>query len=137
MGNKKLHPSVEAFKKFVNNNPEIIHELRNKNVTLQELYEEWYLLGEEDPRWNNFRVQGKEEVKSVGNEEKSGEWLGQLLNVVKNMDPNQIQGHIYNLNQALAAIQGVLSQFKGGNQTIHPNKAEPSHPPHPFLFRKD
>lgn len=137
MGEIKLHPSVEEFKKFVKNNPEIIKAVRQESVTWQELYEDWYLFGEEDPRWESFGVnttkkdEGKESEKS---EEKS-DWVGQVLGAVKNMDPVQIEGYIYNLSQALGAIQSVLSQFKGSGQEN--NQPPVQQPPHPFSFRKD
>lgn len=133
MGNKKLHPSVEEFKNFVKNNPKILQEARSQKVTLQELYEDWTLLGEEDPRWDVFRLEARE--KKAEEPEKKGDFLSQVMGVVKNMDPGQIEGHIYNLNQALSVIQGVISQFKGGSPSNNQMKAE--HPSHPFLFRKD
>lgn len=133
MGNKKLHRSVEEFKIFVKNNPKILQEVRRENVSLQELYEDWVLLGEEDPRWDEFRLEARE--KKENEQEKKGDWLNQIMGVVKNMDPSQIEGHIYNLNQALSAIQGVISQFKGGSHSNQQRNVE--QPPHPFLFRKD
>ena len=139
MGEKKLHPSVEEFKKFVKNNPNIIKSVREEKITWQELYEDWYLFGEEDPRWDSFGLKTKinfEENKQTEDESaEKRDWVGQVLSVVKNMDPLQIEGYLYNLSQALSAIQGVISQFKGSNQI---NSQPPKqHPPHPFSFRKD
>lgn len=132
----KLHPSVIEFKEFVKNNPNLIREVRNGKTTWQELYEDWYLLGEEDKRWESVETVGKEKnLKTEGANEKKADWMSQILGTVQKMDPDQIQHYINNLSQALGAIQGVISQFKGNH---HPNqvKANTEHR-HPFLFRKD
>ena len=139
MGEKKLHPSVEEFKKFVKKNPNMIKSVREEKITWQELYEDWYLFGEEDPRWDSFGLKTKvnlEESKQTEDEsEEKSDWVGQVLSVVKNMDPHQIEGYLYNLSQAIGAIQGVMSQFRGSSQMN--NQPPVQHPPHPFSFRKD
>ncbi len=71
MTKTKLHPSVEKFKEFVKQNPRVIKEVRDGNATWQELYEDWYLLGEEDSRWDSYRenkdnTQKTEEKKVTG-----------------------------------------------------------------------
>ncbi|MEH7882899.1 YlbD family protein [Bacillus sp. JJ1609] len=133
MAKKNLHPSVQKFKEFVKNHPELIQEVRKGNTTWQELYEDWYLLGEDDPKWNSSET--RENKDSVEEQEKKTDWLGTIMGAVKNMDPEQLQGQISNISQALGAIQGVLSQFqgnKGGQQSV-----KSSGPGHPFSFRKD
>lgn len=131
---KQLHPSVIEFKEFVRNNPNLIREVRSGKTTWQELYEEWYLLGEEDTRWET--TIGKEKSSSSeSNKEKKGDWMTQILGSVQKIDPEQIQHYLNNLSQALGAIQGVISQFKGSHQGNHV-KAQ-TEQKHPFLFRKD
>jgi hypothetical protein len=135
MAKKSLHPSVQKFKEFVKNHPEIIQEVRKGNATWQELYEDWYLLGEDDPKWGgneNNEKQGKSEEKET---EAKTDWLGTIMGAVKNMDPAQLQGQINNISQALGAIQGVLSQFQGSKGVQQPPKN--TGPSHPFSFRKD
>jgi hypothetical protein len=130
---KNLHPSVQKFKQFVKNHPELIQEVRNGNTTWQELYEDWYLLGEDDPKWGGTR--NTETTEKSAEPEKKTDWFGTIMGAVKNMDPEQLQGQINNISQALGAIQGVLSQFqgnKGGQQG-----STQSGPSHPFSFRKD
>ncbi|WP_066289487.1 YlbD family protein [Bacillus sp. FJAT-29937] len=133
MTKKKLHPSVEKFKEFVKKNPKIIQEVREGKKTLQELYEDWYLLGEDDPKWGNMRSEDQEKSKT---EEKKSDWMSQMMGSLKKMDSNQVQGYIQNLNQALAAVQGVLSQFQGGSPQNKLTKSTPP-PPNPFKFKKD
>ncbi|MCM3123434.1 YlbD family protein [Mesobacillus sp. AQ2] len=129
MAKKKLHPSVEKFKAFVKERPELAQQVRKGETTWQEMFEDWYLLGEDDPRWNT-KSDNKNEEK-----EKKTDWLGTIMGAVKNMDPAQVQGQINNISQALGAIQGVLSQFQGksgGSQG-----SSNSGPSNPFSFRKD
>lgn len=133
MAKKKLHPSVEKFKEFVKEHPELAQQVRKGETTWQEMFEEWYLLGEDDPRWNTI----SDNIKDKKNEDKEQktDWLGTIMGAVKNMDPAQVQGQINNISQALGAIQGVLSQFQGkagGSQGS--NNSGPSNP---FSFRKD
>ncbi|MEH7334909.1 YlbD family protein [Neobacillus drentensis] len=134
MTQKNLHPSVVKFKEFVKNNPNLIQEVRNGKATWQELYEDWYLLGEEDKRWETLGIEKSTEPE-VSTESK-GDWMSSVIGMVKKMDPNQMQNHINNLSQALGAIQGVISQFQGNGAAG--GSAKPSEgPKHPFQFRKD
>ncbi|MGJ7922520.1 YlbD family protein [Neobacillus sp. LXY-4] len=146
MGNNELDPSVEKFKQFIQANPKIIEAVRRERLTWQELYEDWYLLGEEDPRWEEFRKTEKKKRSTSNKETNTAEeinndadqkkdWVGQIMGVVKNMDAQQIESQIHHLSQAISAIQGVLSQFQNSNQVNNVQKNE--HPPHPFMFRKD
>ena len=133
MTKKKLHPSIEQSKEFVKKNPKIVLEVRTGKKTWQELYEDWYLLGEDDPKWENVR--SEEQAKS-STEEKKSDWMSQIVGSIKKMDPNQVQGYIHNLNQALSAVQGVLSQFQvGSKQQNLTNTNQP--PSNPFKFKKD
>ncbi|WML38975.1 YlbD family protein [Neobacillus sp. OS1-2] len=134
MTQKKLHPSVLKFKEFVKSNPKIIKEVRDGKATWQELYEDWYLLGEEDQRWDVIGTEKSTDTEP--NKESKGDWMANIMGMVKKMDPNQMQTHINNLSQALGAIQGVISQFQGGNSAPGSSKP-PEGPKHPFGFRKD
>ncbi|MGE6378259.1 YlbD family protein [Peribacillus muralis] len=140
---KKKRPSVDGFKKFVKEHPYLVNEVRNKQATWQELFEEWYLLGEDHPRWQaegsmNESVVNSKSPSSPVEKEESTELIGTIMSAVKNMDMGQIQQYIVNANQAIGAIQGVLSAFQG-------NKSSESTPPskekeqrsNPFLFTKD
>ncbi|MGG3466545.1 YlbD family protein [Neobacillus pocheonensis] len=134
MTQKELHPSVLKFKEFVKNNPTIIQEVRKGKATWQELYEDWYLLGEEDERWESHGVERSSEPEASA--DSKGDWMSSIIGMVKKMDPNQMQNHINNLSQALGAIQGVISQFQGTNSSGGTAKSQEG-PKHPFSFRKD
>ncbi|WP_400247021.1 YlbD family protein [Niallia sp. JL1B1071] len=139
MANKELHPSVEEFKAFVKANPKILKEARSGKVTLQELYEDWYLLGPDDARWDGLRVGASEASTKKEDETTSNRtvWMSTIVDTLKNMDQNQIQGYLANLNQALGTIQGVITQFSpnsGSSGSSAPTEQKPSGP---FSFRKD
>lgn len=136
---RKLHPSVAEFREFVKKNPAIVKEVRKGSATWQELYEDWYLLGENDQRWEPFKTKEQKASEEKDDQASKGDWMSNVMGMVKKMDPNQLQYHINNLSQALGAIQGVISQFQGSNPAggnrgvVKP----PEGPRHPFLFRKD
>ncbi|MEK6453948.1 YlbD family protein [Caldifermentibacillus hisashii] len=142
MVKKSLHPSIEQFKNFVKKHPELIKEVRTGKNTWQELYEEWYLLGEDDPKWAKYSKTGKttsikEETKS--NNESKNALFNQLITYLKNMDVNQLQHYLGQMSEAIDSVQQLLGQIRDTDQ----NKTEPEgnreqwRRRHPFSFRKD
>ncbi|RDI47582.1 YlbD family protein [Falsibacillus pallidus] len=136
MTSKKLHPSVEKFKEFAQKHPKMVKEVRSGKASWQELYEDWYLLGEEDPRFDPYR---EEPLKKEAQDKGDMKWMNQIGGMLKNMDANQMQQHINQLSQAIGSIQGVLAQFQGGNSTrgSAASSSADSKPKNPFSFRKD
>ncbi|TKC18544.1 YlbD family protein [Robertmurraya kyonggiensis] len=135
MSKKTLHPSVQQFKEFVKKHPQIVLEVRRGNSKWQDLFEEWYLLGEEDSRWDEFKERNT--TASQPDEEGKKEWMQQVMGAMKNMDTNQLQHHVSSLSQALGAIQGLILQFQGNPQSKSSGGNRTSQPQHPFQFRKD
>src|SRR6476661_525135 len=121
MTNKVLHPSIENFKVFVKNHPRVMEEVRSGKLTLQELYEEWFLLGEDDTRWDDFRSEAKVDENS---KEATTDWMKTVIGTLKSMDPNQMQHYLGHLSQAIGSIQGVLSQFQNRNAQNHMNSSQ-------------
>ncbi|MGM0750303.1 MAG: YlbD family protein [Bacillota bacterium] len=136
---KSLHPKVKEFKGFVKKHPKIVRDVRNGDANWQDLFEDWYLLGEDDTKWDKYRDQVTKETTATNQVSKNG-WMDQVGEMVKKMDANQLQQHINSLSEALGAVQGVLSQFQSNNNrgSKTATKTEtPSKPSHPFSFRKD
>ena len=138
---KTLHPKVKEFKGFVKKHPKIVKDVRNGDATWQDLFEDWYLLGEDDTRWDKYKDKSTIEKETAStNTGSKGGWMDQVGEMVKKMDANQLQQHINSLSEALGAVQGVLSQFQSGNTrgsgTTTKTEA-PKTPSHPFSFRKD
>ena len=136
MAQKQLHPTVERFKTYVKGNPSVLKEVRSGKKTMQQLYEEWYVIKDDE---QGASATEKDQDKATSNEDKQ-DWVNQIMGTVKNMDVNQVQGYISNMSQALGAIQGVLSQFQGGS-TNSKGSARSNNPstqkPNPFTFKKD
>jgi hypothetical protein len=133
MTSKKLHPSVEKFKLFVKKYPKITEEVRLGKYTWQELYEDWYLLGEEDNRWNEFKTENDTPIQNKEDENKT-DFINQIFHYIKNIDINKMEQHLSHVSQAIGAVQGVLSQFQTPTSS---NQQQPTKSTHPFSFRKD
>ncbi|KXG10431.1 YlbD family protein [Anoxybacillus rupiensis] len=127
---KNLHPSVEQFKQFVKKHPKIIQEVRNGKKTWKQFYEDWYLFGEEDEIWNEYKA---EQVKQAEEDGEHHPFINKLLATLKNMDPNEVQKHISSAQQAISAIQSMIGQLQGMRQP----SSTVSREHHPFSFRKD
>jgi len=125
---KPLHPSVEQFKQFVKKHPKIVQEVRSGQKTWKQVYEDWYLFGEDDEIWDPYR-----EASSKKKEEEKGtnKWLDKLAAMLGQLDAAEVQKHLANVQQAITAIQSILSEFQQAGLQ-RPNKEE-----HPFSFRKD
>ncbi|WP_139891307.1 spore coat protein YlbD [Bacillus sp. D386] len=133
MDDSKLHPSVQDFKLFLKSNPKIVKDVRMGKKTWQEIYEDWSLLGDQDEVWNEYKEEKKEKDETEKTDK--GEFISQLLNQLKKMDPDQIQKQIGNFSQVLGVVQGVISQFQSSGQS---ESAPPSvQNNHPFKFRQD
>jgi uncharacterized protein YegL len=130
MSQKTLHPSIQKFKQFVKSHPKLINEVREERKTWQELYEEWYLLGEDDSIWDQFKEES--EKKTEKKKEKS-DFMSTIFTAVKGMDLTQMEQHISNVGQAITNIQSLISQFKGSNN----NNSNVKQQNHPFFFNKD
>jgi predicted translin family RNA/ssDNA-binding protein len=126
---KNLHPSVEKFKRFVKKHPKIIQEVRKGHKTWKEFYEDWYLFGEEDEIWNQYKEEKREQKTESSN------FMNKIVSTLKNMDVNEMQQHIASVQEAISAIQNVIGQFQGMKQSQSSSAVPHEH--HPFSFRKD
>ncbi|MBY6267746.1 YlbD family protein [Parageobacillus thermoglucosidasius] len=128
---KPLHPSVEKFKQFVRKHPKIIQEVRSGKKTWKEFYEDWYLFGEDDEIWKNY----KQHQASMKHTEKSNRWIEKIANMLQNMDADEVQKYLANVQQAIVAIQSMIMQFQGSQE--QPHTQQPGQNERPFSFRKD
>ncbi len=90
---------LEAFKKFVRNNPYLIDYVRNNKMTWQQFYEIYDLYGAEDSIWNNFR--NKED--NISNPT-----IKDILSLIKGIDLKTVQ-------KALTSINKAIDVFKNFN----------------------
>jgi Putative coat protein len=131
MASKKNHPSVQQFKEFVKEHPKLVQEVRKGNKQWQEVFEDWYLLGEKDVVWKQYQDEEKEEQEEV---ETKADFMSQMLSAVKKMDANTVNHHISNMSSTISTIQGLFDQF---GLTKGSSKNSSSSSQHPFSFRKD
>ncbi|WP_409305305.1 YlbD family protein [Peribacillus sp. SCS-155] len=155
MPENKMDSSVDEFREFIKEHPKLRQEVKDGKYTWKELYQEWYLLGEDNEQWHPYKkntdeISNKEtkavEVKEVENRENSkpdkedadkSDLIALLMNYMKNMDINQLQKYIANANQALAAIQSLLTSLKGGEGASQEHVRPEPVKSDPFVFRKD
>ncbi|MGX1982625.1 putative coat protein YlbD-like [Thermolongibacillus altinsuensis] len=121
MAANNIHPSVEQFKQFIKKHPKLVREVRSGKKTWKELYNDWYLFGEEDEIWNEY----KEEIET----ESSAALMQKLATYLQKIDINHLQQHISTVQQAITSIQNIVRQMQETNSTKSSI--------HPFSFRKD
>ncbi|KAA0548056.1 cytosolic protein [Bacillus sp. BGMRC 2118] len=127
MSQKTVHPSIQKFKEFVKRHPKLANDVKSKKKTWQELFEDWYLLGEDDPIWNQYKdVQEKKE--STG----KTDFMSTILTAVKGIDLAQVEQHMSSVGDALSTIHQIISQFKGSDESNKPKQSN-----HPFFYSKD
>ncbi|WP_453997168.1 spore coat protein YlbD [Bacillus nitroreducens] len=127
---KNLHPSIQEFKSFVKKHPLLIQEVRKGDLNWQEVYEDWYILGEDDEKWNKYK-----EKDSQNDDSDKVDFIGKIFSTLKNADMNNLQQHISNVGEALSTIQAVIHQFRGEEKSTQQPSSPHQH--HPFAFRKD
>ena len=132
MASKKKHPSVQQFKDFVKKHPKLIQEVRKGNKDWQEVFEDWYLLGENDLMWQQYKddqTSGTKEKEVTG----KTDFMNQIFTAVKKMDMNSVNHHLTNMSSTISTLQGLFDQFgsKGSGQSSSASGQ------HPFSFRKD
>ncbi|MBM6618580.1 YlbD family protein [Bacillus suaedaesalsae] len=128
MSQKTVHPSIQKFKEFVKRHPKLANEVKSKKKTWQELFEDWYLLGEDDPIWNEY--QDDKEKKKESSEK--NDFMSTILTAVKGIDLAQVEQHMASVGDALSTIHQIISQFKGTDDS---NKSKQS--TNPFFYSKD
>ncbi|MDX8044907.1 spore coat protein YlbD [Gracilibacillus sp. S3-1-1] len=109
--NDMSNPSIQQFKAFIHERPLLIKEIRQGKITLQETYEKYVLLGEEDPVWNKY-LSGSKHDQQKSEEDSSSQFYQKVMKHLENVDLNQVEGHIHNLNGAIGNIVTLIDQFK-------------------------
>lgn len=123
---QNLHPTVIAFKNFINEHPALLKEIRITGRPWQEYYEKWVLLGEDDPYWDAYKTSSEKrnddpkDEKTNKKESKNSEWMQQLLKYAENLDMNKVQENVHQLSNAISSIQELLEQFQHTNQQRDP-----------------
>ncbi|MCP8616633.1 YlbD family protein [Salirhabdus salicampi] len=132
----KLHPKVEAFKKFVQQHPKLIDHVRNGKEDWQTYYEKWTLYGEGDEYWDQFKEDKEEQVEE---EEQKGnqELLKKITKYIQDLDMDELQKQLSQLNGTISNVQTIIEQFQS-HKNNHPFQQHPRpEKKNPFFFGKD
>ncbi|UCZ51854.1 YlbD family protein [Bacillus shivajii] len=139
-----LHPDVQKFKLFVKTHPYVLRDVKTGDKTLQDLFEEWKLFGEDDEIWETYKAANKTE--SNNDERKSDESSGEetssegistqdLLAMLKKMNLNDLQHHLSQFSGVLSSVQELLGQFKQSPPEEQGRTEDQQSSP--FSFRED
>lgn len=98
---------IQQFKQFMEKHPEIIKEIRRGNKQLQDVYEQYILLGEEDPVWEAYK-----KTNQHTSEKDSNQLYQKLWKQVEQLDIDKVEEHIHQLNGAIHQIIKLINEFK-------------------------
>lgn len=136
MSRNGLHPSVQQFKEFMGRNPHLIKVVHDNHKTLQELFEEWSVFGEEHDHWNTYikadNNQDRNKEQEEGANEGASNTLGQIMGLISRLNFNDLQQHLTQFSSVLGNVQNVIQSFQK-----QPNQQQQRTTDHPFSFRRD
>lgn len=87
----------EDFKNFVNNHKELIRYVNTDKMTWQKFYDMYELYGENNSVWNDYF-------------ETKGDNVSNILDKIKNLDPDEVSKNINTINKALAVIGSLFTK---------------------------
>lgn len=95
----------EEFKEFVRKHPELIQSVKTGSKSWQDFYEMYDLYGSGEDVWREYL-----DRKEIKNDANIGAGLGELTNLVKNINMDNIQKHINTAQKAISVIQELTSK---------------------------
>lgn len=107
-----MSQKIELFKTFVKNHPGLIDEVKNGKWTWKELYEEWFLLGDDDERWSRFA--------KLDEEEKVDGFEG-VFSKLKNINLDDVQKNIVEMKGLVSTIQEFVRDLQPNKRQSPPN----------------
>lgn len=101
-----LHPTVKAFKDYINNHPELCRYLKSNPHLLQTYYEKW---------------QQEEKITTPkGKDVPENSMNANLLPIIQwlmtNIDPNKLQHYVKEFSTIIQTVQKMLQQFQTEEQ---------------------
>lgn len=96
----------DEFKGFVKNHPELVSYIKNKEMTWQDFYNIYDIYGEDESAWDKY-------FNSNNSDAANGSGiagLGELTNLVKNINMDNIQKHIKTAQKAISVIQELTGK---------------------------
>ena len=86
-----------SFKEFISHHPELITFVKNKESTWQDFYEIYDIYGEDENAWNKYFNNNNDSI-------------GELTNLFKNVNMDNVQKHINNVQKAVSLIQELTNK---------------------------
>ena len=94
----------DEFKGFVKNHPELIKFIKSKEMSWQDFYNIYDIYGDSNDAWEKY-FNSNENV-SIN----AGSGIGELTNLVKNINMDNIQKHIKTAQKAISVIQELTGK---------------------------
>ncbi len=88
-----------AFKEFISKHPELVKYIKEKQNTWQDFYEIYDIYGENETVWEKYF-----------NNSSNNDSIGELTNLFKNINMDNVQKHITNAQKAVNLIQELTSK---------------------------
>ena len=104
-----MSQKIEEFKKYIKENPTLKTKVDKREVSWQELFEEWTILGKVDTGGETV----KETVKTTTNipvtkdMAQLGDMIRTCVNYVKKINPDSISKTVTNLQKLMALVAGI------------------------------
>lgn len=103
---------VDQFKQFLSKHPQLVQEVRLKKRTLQDIFEEYILLGEDDPSWEEYKKTRTNKKKEKKNSTSSSQLLSSILS---NINLDNIDKHIEQADKVIGGIIQMIQQYQKEN----------------------
>jgi len=87
------------FKEFAASHPELLTYIKNKQNTWQDFYEIYDIYGEDESAWEKYF-----------NNVETNSSIGELTNIFKNINMDNVQKHITNAQKAVSLIQELTNK---------------------------
>ena len=101
----------EDFKNFVNNHKELIRYVNSDKMTWQKFYDMYSLYGEQSDVWDEY-------FKKEDN--KSNISFKDIIDKVKELDPDEVQKNINSLNKILSLVSTLISKDNNVQEEYEP-----------------
>lgn len=128
MVKKEMHPTVKQFKQLMESHPSLKEEMVKQQMSLQQFFEQWYVLGENEFLEKYSSNQSEEDLKQEDineNEPKKD----------SSFSTDDVSLFIDNAVSAVSTISGLLSMFRT-NKSSSPTSSTKDYQSL-FQFRED
>ncbi len=109
-----MESKMDEFREFVKKYPKVREDVTNKNKTWQQMYEDYVLLGEDDPVFSPYKVATTTKkplsVDSKLTDLLTSDNLKTVMGYVKKLNPDSISKTLGTVQKVLQITQGFQSK---------------------------